>query len=161
MRLVYCRINKLSTDNRSEDLTQGLNRYGSTYRMEPWSQSSGWVMWRSPLPKGILGDPHLSHMMPLRNFKKRFGHVKQAKLNTRSTVALAAGIVRNWRAIAPLNFHSLVVIWRQVDRSIGYRREEWYRGKFIGKLRVAIWRIPPMNLPHSPNKTCQLANQLA
>jgi hypothetical protein len=28
--------------------------------MESLSQSSGWVMWRSPLPNGILGDPHLT-----------------------------------------------------------------------------------------------------
>jgi hypothetical protein len=76
MRIVHdCRINKLSTDmvqdNSYETLTQGLwnlhsghstvmnvSRYGNTYTMESQSESSGWVMSRSPLRKGTLGDPY-------------------------------------------------------------------------------------------------------
>ena len=60
-------------------------------------------MLRSPLPKGILGDPHLTHMIdssvPSRRDLRRSESVRPAKLNTRSAVALAAGIVRIWRAM--------------------------------------------------------------
>ncbi len=74
--------------------------------MESHSQSSGWVMWRSPLPKGILGDPHLAHMIassvPSSRDLLRSESVRPAKLNTRSAVALAAGIVRNWQAMTEM-----------------------------------------------------------
>jgi len=74
--------------------------------MESDSQSSGWVMWRSPLPKGILGDPHLAHMIassvPSSRDLRRSESVRPAKLNTSSAVALAAGIARNWRAMTAM-----------------------------------------------------------
>ena len=61
-------------------------------------------MWRSPLPKGILGDSHLAHMIvssvPSSRDLRRSESVRPAKLNTRSAVALAAGIARNWRGIS-------------------------------------------------------------
>jgi hypothetical protein len=81
LTIVYCHIKKLSTDNSPETLTQTLSNLESRVsqqlwtwivwqidtaeftEMESYSQNSGWVMWRSPLPKGILGDPHLTHMI--------------------------------------------------------------------------------------------------
>jgi hypothetical protein len=52
-------------------------------------------MWRSPPPKGILGDPHLAHMIDSRVPSSRDLHrsesVRPVKLNTRSAVALVAG----------------------------------------------------------------------
>jgi hypothetical protein len=63
-------------------------------------------MWRSPLPKGILGGPHLDHMIastvPSSRDLLRSESVSPAKLNTRSAVALTAGIARNWRAITEI-----------------------------------------------------------
>ncbi len=63
-------------------------------------------MWRSPLPKGILGDPHLAHMIassvPSSRNLRMPESVRPAKLNTRSAVALAAGIDRNWRAMTAM-----------------------------------------------------------
>ena len=45
-----------------------------------------WVMWRSPLPKGILGDPHLAHMIvssvPSSRDLRRSESVRPAKINT-------------------------------------------------------------------------------
>ncbi len=63
-------------------------------------------MWRSPLPKGILGETHLAHMIvssvPSSRDLRRSESVNPGKLNTRSAVALTAGIVRNWRAITEI-----------------------------------------------------------
>jgi hypothetical protein len=48
-------------------------------------------MSRSPLPKGILGDPHLAHMIassvPSSRRLRRSESVRPPKLNTRSVVA--------------------------------------------------------------------------
>ena len=63
-------------------------------------------MWRSPLPKGILGDPHLDHMMvsiaPSNRDLHRSESVRPVKLNTRSSVVLASGITRNWRVMTEM-----------------------------------------------------------
>ncbi len=58
-------------------------------------------MWRSPLPKGILGGPHLDHMIASSVPSSRDLHRSErpAKLNTRSVVPLTDGIDRNWRVI--------------------------------------------------------------
>ena len=63
-------------------------------------------MWRSPPPKGILGDLHLAHMIassvPSSKDLSRSESVRPTKQNTRSSVALAVGISRNWRAMTAI-----------------------------------------------------------
>jgi hypothetical protein len=63
-------------------------------------------MWRSPLPKGILGDPHLDNMIvsnvPSIRDLHRSESVNPVKLNTGSSVALDVGISRNWRVITEI-----------------------------------------------------------
>ena len=62
-------------------------------------------MWRSPLHKGILGDPHLTHMIDSSVLSNRdllrSEIVRPSKLNTRSTVALDAGIAKLCRKYDP------------------------------------------------------------
>ncbi len=69
-------------------------------------------MWRSPLPKGILGDPHLAHMItsnvPSSRDFPRSESVRPEKLNTRSAVPLISGIVRNWRVMTVMRGNELV-----------------------------------------------------
>ncbi len=90
-------------------------------------------MWRSPLPKGTLGDPHLAHMIPSsvpsNRDLRRSESVRPVKLNTRSVVELVTsdqdvnilGDVWSILVLANYMVSSIPTNWSKILKSVVQR----------------------------------------